>query len=410
MASPTVNCKTSTPVETYPQTEYLPKPKYCSLPVVKSPVVFNRPRGWHPSTETPRVFIQREKAVPATRQSLNPQMKPSSTITGRHPASYFTASGDLTTSSSACYETAFTSVEPRTRIIPQRCASILRRSRSSERCLDDNPRTRTENASHGVRNAEKSNLYRSLDQKCLDRLRSKSGGYVNVAVYGSADCLDRIGSDSLWYPDDSADTVNSRSISSLSSYRNSAVTGLSPPTQSCDYSDYSASILSASQLNMPPHSSEDSPHGEGLRFYQNSPSKRLIGRRKGLEFYYGAKACRPGLVTAEGKALAIESLQLLTLLLPPDHRRKLHLLLRFMAKVTSNTQLVLDKEIPMKTLMINTFYRCIICSPDESDYDELLAVRLVTFLMENAEAIMVVPHRLCTQVRDSLIDIQRDKV
>ena len=142
-----------------------PRPKYCSLPVVKSPVVFNRPRGWHPSTETPRVFIQREKAVPATRQSLNPQMKPSSTITGRHPASYFTASGDLTTSSSACYETAFTSVEPRTRIIPQRCASILRRSRSSERCLDDNPRTRTENASHGVRNAEKSNLYRSLDQK-----------------------------------------------------------------------------------------------------------------------------------------------------------------------------------------------------------------------------------------------------
>ena len=57
-------------------------------------------------------------------------------------------------------------------------------------------------------------------------------------------------------------------------------------------------------------------------------------------------------MTAEGKALAIESLQLLTLLLPPDHRRKLHLLLRFMAKVTSNTQLVLDKEIPMKTLVI----------------------------------------------------------
>lgn len=60
--------------------------------------------------------------------------------------------------------------------------------------------------------------------------------------------------------------------------------------------------------------------------------------------------------------------------------------------------------------MINTFYRCIICSPDETDYDELLAVRLVTFLMENAEAIMVVPHRLCTQVRDTLIEIQREKV
>lgn len=216
------------------------------------------------------------------------------------------------------------------------------------------------------------NFYRSLD-----RLRSKSGGYVNVAAFGSADCLDRIGSDSLWYPDDTADTWASRSVSSLSCYP-STVTGLSPP----NLSDYSTSVSSSTQFHdyqqlhgLPPHVAEDSPHGHGLRLYQNSPSKRLIGRRKGLEFYYGAKACRPGnyfsddyicirdsnsiyghclsgLVTPEGKAMAIESLQLLTLLLPPDHRRKLHLLLRFMAKVTSNTQLVLDKEIPTKTLVI----------------------------------------------------------
>ena len=60
--------------------------------------------------------------------------------------------------------------------------------------------------------------------------------------------------------------------------------------------------------------------------------------------------------------------------------------------------------------MINTFYRCIVCSADESDYDELLAVRLVTFLMENAEAVMVVPHELCVRVRDTLLDLQREKV
>lgn len=60
--------------------------------------------------------------------------------------------------------------------------------------------------------------------------------------------------------------------------------------------------------------------------------------------------------------------------------------------------------------MINTFYRCIVCSPDEADYDELLAVRLVTFLMENAETIMTVPHQLCATVRDLLINIQREKV
>lgn len=49
--------------------------------------------------------------------------------------------------------------------------------------------------------------------------------------------------------------------------------------------------------------------------------------------------------------MAIELLQLLTLLLPPDRRRKLHLILRFMAKVSANERLVLDPEIPMKTLV-----------------------------------------------------------
>lgn len=58
-----------------------------------------------------------------------------------------------------------------------------------------------------------------------------------------------------------------------------------------------------------------------------------------------------GLVTAGGKAMAIELLQLLTLLLPPDQRRKLHLLLRFMAKVSANQKLLLDPEIQMKTLV-----------------------------------------------------------
>ena len=58
-------------------------------------------------------------------------------------------------------------------------------------------------------------------------------------------------------------------------------------------------------------------------------------------------------MTPEGKAMAIELLQLLTLLLPPDRRRKLHLILRFMAKVSANERLLLDPEIQMKTLVIS---------------------------------------------------------
>lgn len=58
-----------------------------------------------------------------------------------------------------------------------------------------------------------------------------------------------------------------------------------------------------------------------------------------------------GLLTPEGKHMAIELLQLLTLLMPPDRRRKLHLLLRFMAKASANEKLVLDPEVPLKTLV-----------------------------------------------------------
>jgi hypothetical protein len=40
----------------------------------------------------------------------------------------------------------------------------------------------------------------------------------------------------------------------------------------------------------------------------------------------------------------------------------------------------------------------------------MCSVRLVSFMMENAEGIMTVPYRLCSQVRDLLGDIQREKV
>lgn len=68
------------------------------------------------------------------------------------------------------------------------------------------------------------------------------------------------------------------------------------------------------------------------------------------------------LITPEGKAMAIELLQLLTLLLPPDHRRKLHLILRFMAKVSANEKLVLDSNIPIRTLVHKkTDFNILVC-------------------------------------------------
>jgi len=195
--------------------------------------------------------------------------------------------------SNACYETAFTTAEPKTRIVSQSHATMPRRSQSSDLTLDNDSDTIL--GSQGFRrekNHENSYMYHSLD-----RLRSKSGGYVNVAVFGSVDCLDRSDPDrysecgtDLWMTSN-ATVVHSRSISSLSCHH--GVTGLSP-----SFSDSSVATATTQHNyeNLPHLSEEDSPHGLNgqLRIYRNSPSKRLIGRRKGLEFYYGAKACRPG--------------------------------------------------------------------------------------------------------------------
>ncbi|XP_046650662.1 DEP domain-containing protein 1B-like isoform X3 [Daphnia pulicaria] len=407
MASP-FHHKTSTPIGSFWQEKQQQSRQgnYQSFPVAKSPLVGSRTRSWQVGNGA-----QRDPQMLNIRRFLDDEVVSTNQKGGREPKHATIAGRRLhRVNSNACYETAFTTAEPKTRIVSQSHATMPRRSQSSDRTLDNDSDSVL--GSQGFRrekNHESSYMYHSLD-----RLRSKSGGYVNVAAFGSVDCLDRSDPDrysesgaDLWMSSNNATVVHSRSISSLSCHH--GVTGLSP-----SFSDSSVATAATQHNyeNLPHLSEEDSPHGlDGqLRVYRNSPSKRLIGRRKGLEFYYGAKACRPGLVTQAGKTMAIELLQLLTLLLPPDRRRKLHLLLRFMTKVSANDRLVLDPIIPMKTLMVNTFYRCIVCSPEEADYDELIAVRLVSFMMENAEAIMTVPYRLCSQVRDLLGDIQREKV
>ncbi|XP_057374613.1 DEP domain-containing protein 1B-like isoform X3 [Daphnia carinata] len=410
MASP-IHRKTSTPIGTF-LPEHQDRPlHHQTLPVAKSPLACNRNRSQRMANDT-----QRNYQMPSVRKcmddfiAMNRETGGGRNMFVRHVTSVSRRLHRVP--SNACYETAFTTAEPMTRIVTSAGRTSISRVNESPDQICNGDRGGTLNSYEYRRqhHSENPSMYHSLD-----RLRSKSGGYVNVAAFGSLDRLDRSNSDRFsGIENDSwmacnATVMHSRSVSSLSCHQTMA-TGLSP-----SFSDTSIGTTTThhNYENLY-HVSEEQDKSHGLsgqlRIYRNSPSKRLIGRRKGLEFYYGAKACKPGLVTAGGKAMAIELLQLLTLLLPPDRRRKLHLLLRFMAKVSANQKLVLDPEIQMKTLMVNTFYRCIICSSEEADYDELLAVRLVSFLMENSEAIMTVPYKLCSQVRDLLGDIQREKV
>lgn len=142
----------------------------------------------------------------------------------------------------------------------------------------------------------------------------------------------------------------------------------------------------------------------------------------------------------------MEALQLCTLLLPPTSRRKLQLLMRMMSRISQNvdmprlhtaigtrtlvrTQTRLNTERDLAAVacpaswesesksrrkrrrlyssvfplysspqMIHTFSGCVLGSAVECDLDELLATRLVSFLMDHQQSILSVPEYLLNAI------------
>ncbi|XP_008302618.1 DEP domain-containing protein 1A isoform X1 [Stegastes partitus] len=101
--------------------------------------------------------------------------------------------------------------------------------------------------------------------------------------------------------------------------------------------------------------------------------------------------------------VAIEALQLCTLLLPPASRRKLQLLMRMMSRISQNVDMPrLHPAIGTRTLMVHTFSGCVLGSAEECDLDELLATRLVSFLMDHQQSILSVPEYLLSAISDHI--------
>ncbi|XP_074525328.1 DEP domain-containing protein 1A isoform X2 [Halichoeres trimaculatus] len=101
--------------------------------------------------------------------------------------------------------------------------------------------------------------------------------------------------------------------------------------------------------------------------------------------------------------VAIEALQLCTLLLPPSSRRKLQLLMRMMSRISQNVDMPrLHQAIGTRTLMVHTFSGCVLGSAVECDLDELLATRLVSFLMDHQQSILSVPEYLLSAINDHI--------
>ncbi|KAM5257101.1 DEP domain-containing protein 1A isoform 1-T1 [Ctenodactylus gundi] len=101
--------------------------------------------------------------------------------------------------------------------------------------------------------------------------------------------------------------------------------------------------------------------------------------------------------------VAISALQLCCLLLPPPSRRKLQLLMLMISRMSQNVDMPrLHDAMGTRTLMIHTFSRCVLRCAEEVDLDELLAARLVSFLMDHHQEILKVPSFLQTAVDEQL--------
>uniref|UniRef100_A0A665TQW6 DEP domain containing 1a n=1 Tax=Echeneis naucrates TaxID=173247 RepID=A0A665TQW6_ECHNA len=109
------------------------------------------------------------------------------------------------------------------------------------------------------------------------------------------------------------------------------------------------------------------------------------------------------LLQPQCERVAIEALQLCTLLLPPASRRKLQLLMRMMSRISQNVDMPrLHPAIGTRTLMVHTFSGCVLGSTEECDLDELLATRLVSFLMDHQQSILSVPEYLLSAIKDHI--------
>ncbi|KAM4549123.1 DEP domain-containing protein 1A isoform 2-T2 [Odontesthes bonariensis] len=110
-----------------------------------------------------------------------------------------------------------------------------------------------------------------------------------------------------------------------------------------------------------------------------------------------------GVLQPQCERIAIEALQLCTLLLPPASRRKLQLLMRMMSRISQNVDMPrLHPAIGTRTLMVHTFSGCVLSSAEDCDLDELLATRLVSFLMDHQQSILSVPEFLLNAISDHI--------
>ncbi|XP_030583488.1 DEP domain-containing protein 1A isoform X2 [Archocentrus centrarchus] len=81
----------------------------------------------------------------------------------------------------------------------------------------------------------------------------------------------------------------------------------------------------------------------------------------------------------------------------------LQLLMRMASRISQNVDMPrLHPAIGTRTLMVHMFSGCVLGSAEECDLDELLATRLVSFLMDHQQTILSVPEYLLGAINDHI--------
>ncbi|NXR70728.1 DEP1A protein, partial [Rhadina sibilatrix] len=170
-----------------------------------------------------------------------------------------------------------------------------------------------------------------------------------------------------------------------------------------------SSSRSCSAINRPRAEITVQPWGQGKASpsVASSIQKRLC--RSNTELSEGSVPPSPcvlagtNLLQPHLERIAVEALQICCLLLAPPRRRKLQLLLRMMARISGNVDMPrLHDAMGNRSLLIQTFSRCVLRCAEEEDLDELLSTRLVSFLMDHQQEIFQVPTHLQVAVWDHL--------
>lgn len=105
-------------------------------------------------------------------------------------------------------------------------------------------------------------------------------------------------------------------------------------------------------------------------------------------------------VNAEDKA--VEMFRLLSLLLPPENRRKLQLLLKFIRKVSLNDELKLDPDVSNRVVTLETFTGVVLRPADLHAYDPEISRRIVELCLDKYEEIWVPPQSLRREVEEKV--------